>query len=75
MRRVLGFFVRLLFFCTDIKEWKKELLNFFYLLMSRMDRLGPSQFQGVHMKDIPIVEDLLLLKTFLYDIDFVEGKI
>ena len=39
--------------------------------MSRMDRLSRSRSQGVHMIDITIDEDLLLLNIFLYDIDFV----
>ena len=40
-----------------------------------MDGLSTDQFQGVHMKDIPIVEDLLTLNIILYDIDIVEGNI
>ena len=40
-----------------------------------IDRLSPSQFQGVRMNDIPFVEDLLWLKIFLYDIDSVEGNL
>ena len=39
--------------------------------MSRKDGLSPNQFHGVHMNDIPIVEDLLLLNVLLYDIDIV----
>ena len=40
-----------------------------------MDGLTPSQFQGVHMNDIPTVEDLLTLNILLYDIDIVDGNI
>ena len=40
-----------------------------------MDGLSPSQFQGVHMNDIPTVEDLLTLNILLYDIDIVDGHI
>ena len=40
-----------------------------------MDGLSPNQFKGVHMKDIPIVEDLLTLNILLYDIDIVDGNI
>ena len=43
--------------------------------MSTMDGFSSSQFAGVHMNDISIVEDLLLLNILLYDIDFVEGNI
>ena len=40
-----------------------------------MDGLSSDQFQGVHMNDIPIVEDLLTLSILLYDIDVVDGNI
>ena len=40
-----------------------------------MDELGPNQFKGVHMYDIPIVEDLLSLTVLLYDIDIVDENI
>ena len=40
-----------------------------------MDGLSADQFQGVHMNDIPIVEDLLTLSILLYDIDIVDGNI
>ena len=43
--------------------------------INRKDGLSPNQFKGVHKKDIPIVEDLLLLKILLFDIDNVEGNI
>ena len=35
----------------------------------------PSKFQGVHMTDIPKVEEMLQLHIFLYDIDFVDGEL
>ena len=34
-----------------------------------------SKFQGVHLNDIPKVEDLMQLNIFLYDIDFVDGEL
>ena len=40
-----------------------------------MDGLSPNQFQGVHMNDIPTVEDLLTLNILLYDMDNVDGSI
>ena len=40
-----------------------------------MDGLNPNQFQGVHMNDIPTVEDLLTLNILLYGIDIVDGNI
>ena len=48
-----------------------KLFNSFII---KMDGLTPSQFQGVHMNVIPIVEDLLL-NICLYDIDIVDGNI
>ena len=39
-----------------------------------MDGLNADHFQGVHMNDIPIVEDLLTLNILLYDIDIVDGN-
>ena len=47
----------------------------FNLFINKMDSLTPNQFQGVHMNDIPIVEDLLTLNILLYDIDIVDGDI
>ena len=40
-----------------------------------MDELSADQFQGVHMNDIPFVEDPLTLNIVLYDIDIVDGNI
>ena len=37
-----------------------------------MDALSAKQFQGVHMNDIPFVEDLLTLNILLYHIDIVD---
>ena len=40
-----------------------------------MDGLSANLFQGVHLNNIPIVENLQILNIFLYDIDFVDGNI
>ena len=40
-----------------------------------MDGLSPDQFEGVHMNDIPIVDDLLTLNILRYDKDIVDGNI
>ena len=37
--------------------------------------MSADQFQGVHMNDVPTVEDLLALSILLYDIDNVDGNI
>ena len=40
-----------------------------------MDGLSADQFQGVHMNDIPSVEDLLTLNIVLHDIDIADDNI
>ena len=54
---------------------EEETSKFFNLFTNKMDGLSPNQFQGVHMNDIPTVEDLLTLNILLYDIDIVDGNI
>ena len=36
-----------------------------------MDGLSPNQFEGVHLNDIPVAEDLVTLNILLYDIVIV----
>ena len=55
-----------------LEEETSKLFNSF---TNRMDGLSPNQFQGVHMNDIPTVEDLLTLNILLYDVDFVNGNL
>ena len=55
-----------------LEEETSKLFNFFII---KIDGLSPNQFQGVHMNDIPTVEDLPTLKVLLYDIDIVNGNI
>ena len=50
---------------------EEETSKSFNLLINKMDGLSPNQFQGVHMNDIPTVEDLLTLNILLYDIDIM----
>ena len=54
---------------------EEEISNFFNLFINKKDGLSPNQFQGVHMNDIPIVEDLLTLNILLYDIDIVDENL
>ena len=54
---------------------EEETSNFFKLFINIMDELSPNQFQGVHMNDIPTVEDLLTLNILLYDIDIMDENI
>ena len=55
-----------------LEEETSKLLNF---IINKIDVLSADQFQGGHMNDSPIVEDLLTLNILLYDIDIVGGKI
>ena len=57
-----------------IQRSEEETSKLFNLFINKMDGLSPNQFQGVHMNDIPAVEDLLTLKILLYDIDIVDGN-
>ena len=43
---------------------EEETSKLFNLFIIKMDGLRANQFQGVHMNDIPFVEDLLTLSTF-----------
>ena len=45
------------------------------LFLNNCGEGDPSKFQGIHMTDVPKVEDLLQLNIFLYDIDFVAGEL
>ena len=57
------------------QRMEEETSKLFNLFINKMDGLTPNQFQGVHMNDIPTVEDLLNLNILLYDIDIVDGNI
>ena len=54
---------------------EEETWKLFNLFINKMDGLSPNQFQGVHMNDVPTVEDLLTLNILLYDIGIVDGNI
>ena len=54
---------------------EQETSKLFNLFINKMDGLNPNQFQGVHMNNIPTVEDVLTLNIVLYDIDIVDGNI
>ena len=55
-----------------LEEETSKIFNLFLNICGEGD---PSKFQGVHMTDIPKVEDLTQLNIFLYDIDFVDGDL
>ncbi len=52
-----------------------ETSKIFNLFLNNCGEADLSKFQGVHMTDIPKVEETLQLNFFLYDIDFVDGKL
>ena len=54
---------------------KEGTSNLFNLIINKMDGLSPNQTQGVHISDIPTVEDLLTLNILLYEIDIVNENI
>ena len=57
------------------KELEEEISKIFNLFLNNSEERDPSKFQGVHMTDIPKVEEMLQLNFYLYDIDFVDGEL
>ena len=54
---------------------EEETSKIFNLFLNNCGEADPSKFQGVHMTDIPKVEEMLQLNIFLYDTDFVDGDL
>ena len=54
---------------------EEETSKIFNLFLNSSEEGDVSKFQGVHLNDIPKIEDLLQLNIFLYDIDFVDGEL
>ena len=54
---------------------EEETSKIFNLFLNNCGEADSSKFQGVHMTDIPKVEEMLQLNIFLYDIDFVDGEL
>ena len=65
--------VSLYLFGNDRLE--EETSKIFNIFLNNCGEADPSKFQGVHLTDIPKVEEMLQLKIFLYDIDFVDGEL
>ena len=57
------------------KKLEEETSKIFNLFLINGEDGDVSKFQGVHLNDIPKVEDLLQLKIFLFDIDFVDVEL
>ena len=54
---------------------EEEISKNFKLFLNNFGEADPSKFQGVHMTDIPKVEEMLLLNIFLHYVDFVDGEL
>ena len=54
---------------------EEETSKIFKIFLNNSEEGDVSKFQGVHLNDIPKVEDLMQLNIFLYDIDFVDGEL
>ena len=57
------------------RRLEEKTSKLFNLFINEMDGLSRNQCQGVHLNEIPSVEDLLTLNTLLYEIDIVDGNI
>ena len=57
------------------EKLKEETSKSFNIFLNNSGQRDPSKFQGVHMTDMPKMDEMLHLKIFLYDIDFVDGKL
>ena len=55
-----------------LEEETSKIVNLF---LNNCGKGDPSKFLGVHMTDIPKVQDLLQLNILVYDIDFVDGEL
>ena len=55
-----------------LEEETSKIFNLFVNICREAD---PSKFQGVQMTDIPKKKEMFQLKSFLYDIDFVDGEL
>ena len=71
----LCLFRALAFYLHGTQLLGEKTSKLFNLFINKMNGLNPNQSQGVHMNDIPTVEDLLTLSILLYDIDIVDGNI
>ena len=57
------------------EKLEEETSKNFNLFLNNSEERDPSEFQGVHMTDIPKMEEMLQLNILLYDIDFVDGEL
>ena len=57
------------------EKLEEETSKIFNLFLNSSEEEDISKFRGVHLNEIPKVEDLLQLNIFLFDIDFVNGEL
>ena len=57
------------------EKLEEETSKTFNLFLNNSEEGDVSIFQGVHLNDIPKVEDLLQLNILLYDLHFVDGEL
>ena len=57
------------------EKLEEKISKIFNLFLKNGEDGDVSKFQGVHLNDIPKVEDLLQLNIFLYDFVFVDGEL
>ena len=71
----LCFFRALALHLHGTQQLEQETSKIFNFFINKMDGLSPDQFHGVHLNDVPTVEDLLTLNIVLYDIDIVDVNV
>ena len=57
------------------KKLEEETSEIFKLSLNNNEAKDTSKFQGVHLTNIPKVEDLVHLNIFFCDLDFVDGEL
>ena len=53
-------------------DWRRKKTKMFTLFLEEIGGTNPATFQSVFKDDIPILEDLVQVNIFLYDINFVD---
>ena len=72
---IFAFSEQLLCIYLVTTDWRRKHPKFSTFFLNICGESDPSKFQGVHMTDIPKVEEMLQLNIFLYYIDFVDGEL
>ena len=71
----LCFFRALALHLHGNEKLEEETSKIFNVFLNNSEERDPSKFHGVHMTDIPKVEEMLQLNIFPYDLDFVDGEL